>query len=322
MSDFSLLRHKDRSKLFYANVDDEGRDYLAYQIRGDPIQTEHFVLYFDEYDLSVTVNDFGQDVLVYTGDDDDKYIDFDNIELFDGILTMRTNGEDDTYETITFDLNEEEEEADYDYDYDNKGNDEEDEYDYDYDNKGTEEEEDEYDYEGNDDEEEEIRTNKVNLTNNEPEVFRPNLPVKRYSFAPGAVNLMSSAPPQVKIKSSTKQNAYSSAKINKRVVDLTSSVTPSVHFTYSYHQDRLFNRPITSSSTQLSVQEYKYKSPPRTRRHKSYKNGTGNHYVKTLNKYPYDIELNDYEPEWLRSSRQYDYWKHKQVVSDSNRSFI
>ena len=58
------------------------------------------------------MNDFGQDVLVYRGDDDDKYIDFDNIELFDGILTMRTNGEDDDYETITFDLNEEEEDDD------------------------------------------------------------------------------------------------------------------------------------------------------------------------------------------------------------------
>ena len=185
----------------------------------------------------------------------------------------------------------------------------------------TEEEEADYEEEETD-YEEERRTNKVNLIYNEPEVFRPNLPVKRFSFAPGAVNLMSSVTPQVKIKSSTNQNDYSSVKRNNRVIDLTSSVTPSVHFTYSYHQDRLFNRPITSSSTQLSVQEYKYKSPPRTRRHKSYKNGTGNHYVKTLNKYPYDIELNDYEPEWLRSSRQYDYWKHKQVVSDSNRSFI
>ena len=48
MSDFSLLKHKDRSKLFYSNVDDEGRDYLAYQIRGDPIQSEHFVFYLDE----------------------------------------------------------------------------------------------------------------------------------------------------------------------------------------------------------------------------------------------------------------------------------
>ena len=110
------------------------------------------------------------------------------------------------------------------------------------------------------------------------------------------------------IKSSTTKEILTPAKSNTRTVSLTSSVSPSIHFTY--HQDRLFNRPIIPSAMKPNEQKYKYKSPPRSRRHKNYKNGTGNRYIKNLNRLPYDVEQHDYEPEWLKGTRLYDYWMY------------
>ena len=268
----------------------------------------YFVLYLDDHDLSVDENDFGQDVLVYSPEDEeDKYIDFDNIELTeDNQLIMKANTDEGEYETITLDLNEEEEDVE---------EEEEEKYIDDEEEEEDVEEEEEEDYMEEDDPE--TRSRKVYLNYKEPEVFNPNLPIKRFSFAPGAVNLMSPSPP-LKINSSTTKEILTPAKSNTRTVSLTSSVSPSIHFTY--HQDRLFNRPIIPSAMKPNEQEYKYKSPPRSRRHKNYKNGTGNRYIKNLNRFPYDVasagadgsatEQHDYEPEWLKGTRLYDYWMY------------
>ena len=94
MSDFSQLKHKDRSKVFYVDEDEKGNEYLAYKLRNDPLEQVYFVLFLDDYNMFVDENDFGQDVLAYETDDEEvKYIDFDNIELTeDNQLIMKANG--------------------------------------------------------------------------------------------------------------------------------------------------------------------------------------------------------------------------------------
>ena len=324
MSDFSKLHHKDINKMFYVNEDEEGNEYLAYQLKNDPLEQEHFVLYLDDYGLLVDENDFGQDVLVYIeGTKKDgykaKYIDFDNIELEDGLLTLRANGDDGEYEKIEFDLYDEEEDIDNEEEEDIDNEEEEDIDDDEEEDIDNEEEEDIDDDEEEDIEEEKIDpeewSRKVYLNYHEPEVFNPNRPVKNFSFRPGAINEMRSEP-KIKIKSSTKQTENGTVKVKTRVVDLISSTKPSLNLTFK--RDRLYNKPIIPSAMIPNEQEYIYDELPRSKLHLRYKNGTGNRYVKCLNRFPYEIETS-FEPEWYALTRQYDYWKYKQpIVSNDN----
>ena len=181
MSDFSQLKHKDRSKVFYVDEDEKGNEYLAYKLRNDPLEQVYFVLFLDDYNMFVDENDFGQDVLAYETDDEEvKYIDFDNIELTeDNQLIMKANTDEGEYDTITLDLNEE-------------ASAEADESATEEDVEEEEEEEEEYYMEEDDPE---TRSRKVYLNYKEPEVYNPNLPIKRFSFRPGAVNEMNPSPP-------------------------------------------------------------------------------------------------------------------------------